>query len=306
MKTLRKKSTFTGSLSSKLKKKLTKFAPKVLSRHPSHSVLRGNLDLQPFRSIIRLGSTTTKERAYEGRTIDLNKVIEINTVQAIKNSASKLLMKQCFTREGVRTADWWSNRNGHFYKSDITNLGNPTFITELPYPIISKSLHGSRGEGNVKHDTQQQLEAWMRGKNLSNFIFEKYYNYSREYRLHVTEDGCFYACRKMLRDGTPDSQRWFRNDSNSVWILQENASFDQPLNWNEIVTECVKALRATTLDIAGFDVKVQSRLDGNGRVRTNPEFIVIESNSACSHGDITTVKYKEELNKLLNSKKNNE
>ena len=108
----------------------------------------------------------------------------------------------------------------------------------------------------------------------------------------------------MLRDGTPDNQRWFRNDSNSVWILQENDLFDRPSNWNEIVAECVKALKATTLDIAGFDVKVQSRLDSNGRVRTNPEFIVIESNSACSHGDITTVKYKEELNKLILKKKN--
>ena len=109
----------------------------------------------------------------------------------------------------------------------------------------------------------------------------------------------------MLRDGTPDSQKWFRNDSNSVWIMDTNPSFDRPSNWNAIVAECVNALRSTGLDIGGFDVKVQSATDERGRRRTNPDFIIIESNSACSHGEVTAVKYKDELNRLITKKMNN-
>jgi type I restriction enzyme S subunit len=39
-------------------------------------------------------------------------------------------------------------------------------------------------------------------------------NNSREYRLHVTADGCFYACRKMLKADA--EERWYKNDSNCV------------------------------------------------------------------------------------------
>ena len=94
----------------------------------------------------------------------------------------------------------------------------------------SKHIHGSRGTGNVKHDKPQDLQNWLEGKNLNNYIFEKYYTYSREYRLHVTNEGCFYTCRKMLKNGTPENKRFQRHDDNCVWILQDKVSaFDSYL-----------------------------------------------------------------------------
>jgi D-alanine-D-alanine ligase-like ATP-grasp enzyme len=286
-----------------LKKKVfTKFFPTILSRHPSHSILRKNLDLQPFRAIIRLGSTTTKEQAYAGRTVDLNRVVEINTVQAVKNSASKLLMKQCFTRAGVKTAEWYLKQGNQFYKQKNNGPIESFEYNELPYPIIAKSHYGSRGEGNTKLNNQQELETWMRGKTLSNYIFEKFYKYSREYRLHITNDGCFYTCRKLVRNDAP-TDTWQRHDDVCVWILEDNASFKKPNNWNAIVQDCINAKNALGLDICGFDVMVQGSQEG--RERTNTEWIICESCSAPSFGTVTGEKYKAEINKLLNQKRVN-
>lgn len=290
---------------------ITFFRPQIRSQHPSHEHLRGSLNRVNKRVVVRLGSTTTLQEIYAKKNLtpfQFEKIVEINSVQSIKNSASKLLMKRCFSANNVKTADWWTVDNNHinFYKSGQPAAAGTTPNTSgnLPYPIVSKHIYGSRGTGNQLHNNQQELEQWMRGKDLNNYIFEKFYNYNREYRLHVTKEGCFYTCRKMLKEGTPEANRWYRNDTNSAWILEENPEFDGPVNWNEIVAECVKALNAVGLDIGGFDVKVQSRLDSRNRARQNPEFIIIESNSACSHGDITAVKYREQLNRVIASKLN--
>lgn len=279
----------------------TSYRVSVRSQHPTHEWLRDNLPKFPFRAIVRLGSTTSTQQAYPRKTIDqIARIKQINTVQGVKNSSSKLLMKQRFTESEIKTADWWYPLHNQSEEGILFFQGDESQTTSsLPYPIIAKHIYGSRGTGNYKLDTQEELEQWLQGKHLSNYIFEKFYNYSREYRLHVSKNGCFYTCRKMLKSDTPKENRWFRNDSNCNWILENNELFDKPSNWNSIVNECVKALESLGLDIAGFDVKVQSATKGNGEVRENPEFIVIESNSACSHGLVTREKYKDEIIKLL-------
>lgn len=289
-----------------VKKVFTSFKPQVRSRHPSHKWLRENLPLFPFRSIIRLGSTMSLQEAYPTKTVEQRaRIKEINSVEGVKNSSSKLLMKQCFTRANVKTAQWWTctdfTRQGgtfEFYGEGLER--DDTFRTNnLPYPIIAKSHYGSRGEGNTLINNQQELESWMRGKTVSNYIFEKYYTYTREYRLHVTKNGCFYTCRKMLKRDTPDDKKFQRHDDNCVWIMDTNPDFDKPVNWKEIEADCVKALNSLGLDIAGFDVKVQSAKDAKGKTRATCDWIVIESGSACSHGEVTKVKYREEIIKLL-------
>lgn len=288
-----------------LKKKLTMFRPQIRSRHPSHKILRTELPLLPFRSVVRLGSTTVLNDTVENG----GNRIEINKVQAIKNSASKLLMKQCFNRDGVKTAKWCKASE----KYEILDKGIRFLLGQndheefngLEFPIVAKSLYGSRGQGNTLILNKESLDKWLVGKTLSNYIFEKFYSYSREYRLHITKEGCFYTCRKMLKQDTPENDRWRRHDDNSVWILESNPDFDKPVNWSSIVEHSVKALNAVGLDIGAVDVKVQSKLDNKGNIRENPDFIIIEINSAPSFGELTAEKYIIEINKLLIMKKRN-
>lgn len=265
------------------------FYPIILSRHPSHRVFRHSEALKKLcnkRSVIRFGSSTELTDVFS-----VNKTrVELNTVEAIKNSASKLRMKNCFTEAGVKTADWWKANE------------LPEDLSTLPFPLIGKHIFGSRGRGNSFIKTVEELQAWVKGKDLSNYIIEKYYNFVREYRLHVSKNGCFYTCRKMLKQDTPEDKKYQRHDDNCVWIVEENPLFDKPTNWEAIVAESVKALKSTGLDFGAIDLRAQSAKDSKGKVRPAPEFIIIEINSAPSMGDITIIKYNEELPKLINSK----
>lgn len=258
------------------------FRPRIRSRHPSHNILRDALERMPFRSVIRFGSET--------EMIDAG--IEVNTANAIRNSASKLRMKNCFTQGQVRTAEWTTAGSLEALRGWATER----------YPIVAKSNYGSRGRGNTLINNYEQLVSWVHGKQLGNYIFEKYYNYNREYRLHVTTEGCFYTCRKMIKDGTPEDQKWFRNDSNCVWIMEENSQFDKPVNWDEIVEHSVRALNACGLDFGACDVRVQSAKDSKGRARDRADFIIVEINSAPSFGKVTAEKYKEVLPSILRRK----
>jgi len=250
------------------------------------------------RTLIRFGSETIPKRKFD---------VEINSPNAVKDSANKLLMKQDFTRAGVKTTDWYiwleeglvrpvGIENGWMLTTDGCELNR------LNYPIIAKHIYGSRGTGNYKLDDEITLKNWIYKPNrdLSKFIFEEFFKKGREYRLHVTKDGCFYTCRKLLKNDAVE--RWHRHSSNCIWLLETHPKFDKPVNWELIEADCVKALEAIGADVLAFDVKVQFSKNKNGKVRENPKWVIIESCSAPSFGDITLQKYIEEIPKIYKSK----
>ena len=307
-----------GLISKKLRNKISipnkdkKYRPMIRSRHPSHSRLRYEMEKLPFKSVVRFGSLTelTDIASVRGNRI------ELNSKEAIRNSSSKLRMKQCFTKANVRTAEWFiynPNGNGNNFRKqfagnkDDTNLEGWEDFSEkiLEYPIVSKHYFGSRGTGNKLHKSQTELQEWIKDKKLENYIFEKFVNYNKEYRLHCTKNGCFYSCRKMLKTEFKDHPNaWQRHDDNSIWILEENESFDKPENWDEIVDHCVRAVTSCGLDFGACDLRVQNNYNEHGELREECDFIVIEVNSAPSFGNVTLEKYKEELPKLLKEKYN--
>lgn len=275
------------------------FKPVIRTKNFTVKPLRGKLVPSQYRTVIRFGSTTPVEKIFKKGVMNGKKIIEINTVQAIQNSRSKLLMKDCFLKENVRQAEWWVvNKTG---KKDTflacSGDKKEIHITNLPYPILAKREFGFKGHGMHFFDSPDEFIPWLTKTNLTGYYFEKYYNYTKEYRLHCTEEGCFYTCRKMLKEDAKD--RYYRNDSNCVWFLEENDKFDKPINWSDIEHDCVKALHATGLKIGAFDIKVQGNTDNKGHKRDNPNYIIIEVNSAPAFGDITMEKYIEKLNYLI-------
>lgn len=254
------------------------------------------------RSVVRFGSTTPAEEVYP-KFFGKRTIIEVNTPNAVSVSANKLLMKQAFTDAGVTTSDWYEfiKKDGVEPQGFYNHIEKKFYISsELKYPIVAKHIFGSRGTGNTLLKTKEELEAFIKNKDLSKYIFEKYYAYNREYRLHMTSEGCFYTCRKMLKSGA--KERWFRNSENSVWILEENPLFDKPTNWDSIVADCVKALNAVGLDFGALDVRVQSAKDNDGNAIKNPKWIIIETNSAPGLEKIGLAKYVEEIPKIINRK----
>ena len=97
--------TSRKSIVNKKTKTITQFRPMILSRHPSHNCLRANtknIVPLPYRAVVRFGSTTEVDDTIANG----GNRIEINTVESIKNSANKLLMKQKFQQVAVKTAEW--------------------------------------------------------------------------------------------------------------------------------------------------------------------------------------------------------
>jgi len=281
------------------------FRPQIRSRHPSHNALRGTLPRLPFRSVVRLGSTT----ALEDPATRAGTRVEINPAEAIKNSSSKLRMKRCFSTQGVKTATWCTIQREHssfitLHNGQNTQRLDVSSLGEDAFPMVSKHIYGSRGKGNMLHRDLNSLLSFLNSHadRLNEYIFEKYHNFTREYRLHVTADGCFYTCRKMLKEGTPEDKKWFRNDSNCVWYMEDNPQFDKPTNWKEIEAQCVRALIACGLDFGACDVRVQGAKNEKGKARKDIDFIIVEINSAPSFGEHTLEQYKKMLPELIKKK----
>lgn len=250
------------------------------------------------RVIYRMGSVTptnqiTKRKDY----------IEINTADACGISGDKIKMKERFTHGKIRTAEWFMLRPGDVHYLNKTKKFFSSKINAMLNKwkaVIVKRYNSSGGKGIFLIQNPEDFHIFFASEEFCNcnssrlkyYIFERYYTYSREYRIHVTKEGCFLADRKMLIDGVED--RWHRHANNSVWISEENPKFDKPVNWENIVKECINAMKSIGLDIAAFDVKVQ-----NGKHKT-PKFIILESNSAPSLGEQSIEAYKKILNSIIN------
>ena len=273
-------------------KQYAKFRPQIRSRHSTHKPLRSRLPWLPFRSIVRLGSTTVIN--------DGKNRIELNAVEAIRNSSSKFLMKACFDRLSVKTAKWLK-------LSEVTAVNSEGVSgrsISLRFPVVFKLNYGSRGRGmklarNI--DEYNQIISTPRFRT-SEYLLEEYMNYVREYRLHVHKDGCFYTCRKVIKNDTAKENRWYRNDSNCNWLVESNPGFDKPVCWEEIVKECVKALKSIGLDFGACDVRVQSAMVKN-KPRKAVDFFIVEINSAPSFGEGTLDRYLHVIPDLLKQKK---
>lgn len=253
---------------------------RIRSRHPSHSILRRNKNLMFDEPVVyRLGSTSESPITKE-----------INSIESIRVSSNKFKMKEAFKANNVQSTEF-------YYKNEV-----PKDV----FPIIAKKQFGSKGKGMVKIDDLETLNSFLDG-DTRGYYFEKYFNGSREYRLHVSELGCFYACRKLRKNDAED--RWYFNSNNCVWYTEkeqilddagnfvsfsdvDNPRFSKPSNWEEVVKQCQEAIKAVGLDVGAVDVRMSSKGD----------FRILETNSAPSFGNITSQMYIDHLPKLIQKK----
>jgi hypothetical protein len=294
MNTIVKKSASKAKIVKKSDKarRPTHFFLRILSRHPSTKDLRDKILIKGVKAVYRHGSTTDGKFEYE-----------LNSVDSVKQSADKLLMKQSFDKAEVKHSPWF-----HLGAEILTTKAKEwqEFLKKSGLGknedyIIIKQRWGSRGTGNYLIKNFADLDKFLRDKkaNLSNYIAEEYKKYSVEYRIHATEYGYFYACRKVLKNDTPKDERFQRHDDNCSWLIETNPKFNKPENWVEIVIDCTKAVKALGADVLAFDVKCTSIKDSKDK---KCKYIIIESCSAPSFGKITTEKYIAEIPKIINLK----
>ena len=274
------------------KKEAQTYYTSILSRHPSHDILRKNSKLKfPFRSLIRMGSTTEKSSSY---------AVTLNKANGIMLSSNKWLFKErLFSALNTSTAlkifpvsyRKIFNKNG--FISCISSSAQDN-IPEKEFPLLAKPIYGSKAKGIVLINTKDEFDKFINEKNCSSYIFEHYFNYAKEYRFHVSrESGCFYPLRKMLL--AEASERFYKNSTNSYWVLETNEEFDKPSCFKDIEESCVQVLKVLGLDFGAFDILVT----GNSKKES---YKILEVNSAPSFTEHTADKYIEEFKKLIESK----
>jgi hypothetical protein len=277
---------------------------RIRTRNSTSRPLRRSILVDNW-AICRLGSRTATDEVFDPKT----KVIEVNTIEAVENSRSKLRMKSCFyearTKSGgelIPQANWWD----YFDKTDKGELifnnsveETESKLSELPYPLVAKRVFGFQGRGMSLIEDERGLLAWLRNHpTLDGWYFEKFYNYAREYRLHVGRGvGVFLSWRKLRTKDAKD--RWFFNSTNSDWVGEQHRLFDRPRCWKAMEKAAVAALESTGLDIGAVDIRVQSNKNCD-----HPKFIVCEINSAPALGELGVQKYREVIKTIIDNKAN--
>lgn len=275
----------------------------IRTHNSSSRPLRGAILVDNW-AICRLGSLTPTRDCF---ATPRSNVIEVNTIDAIQNSRSKLRMKACFATKNVPQAEWWELRGNN--TTQMRNL-DPTIdyhghpersiveSSDLPYPIVVKRIFGFQGHGMELIKNEQELKNWLdKHRSLDGWYFEKFYNYAREYRLHVARYcGVILSWRKLR---TKDAEsRWFFNSLNSNWVGTDHGLFDKPKCWSAMEKAAIDCIEATGLDIGAVDIRVQSN------TQEDPKFIVCEINSAPALGDLGIEVYKDTISKIIKNKAN--
>lgn len=287
------------------------YRPVVFSRHPTHNILRTDLPKLPFRSVVRLGSQTE----LSAKSLKKGTFVTCNDIIGITNTSNKITMKRAFNAAAVNTPTW--------YLPCISNIENPQKpvidklvqaqpsvmwgednmylnakavpIENIKFPLIAKINFHSRGRGMLKLDSADDLVKILKDPAVARkYTFEVYTNFVREYRVHATPAGIFYICRKLRQQDHAD--RWYFNSKNSVFkISYENGEWseDKLKCFAEMEEHCIKALMTLHMDIAGFDIRVNS---------TTEKFNIIEANSACSFGEHTAQMYIKKIPEILTLK----
>lgn len=201
------------------------------------------------RVFLRFGSTTPLVSKF--------KYLEINSIEGVRKSSNKIIMKRIFDENNIHHSNWISSTNKH----SILSFFNKHKM------LIAKQKFSSQGKDIYYIDTLESLEDLINNVNLSDFVFEEYCFFPTEYRLHVDGDhGCFYACKKVLKDDA-DIQ-WHKHFNNSVFVrLTEDHIL--PQCWNDIISDCQKICKAMNMNILCFDV-----------LACDNSFIIVETNSA--------------------------
>ena len=112
------------------------------------------------KSVIRLGSLTKTEGVF--KNIPSEDIIEVNTVDSIKNSRNKLLMKQCFAEAETPQSDWFIWENENTFINQITNetIDISDLLNILSSGLLMKRVCGFKGKGMYLIKNMEDWEAF--------------------------------------------------------------------------------------------------------------------------------------------------
>lgn len=135
-----------------------------------------------------------------------------------------------------------------------------SLVRELKLPVVSKIIDGSQGKGVQKHDTKEQLEAFLKKKPDGLFIFQEFIPNNGDVRMLFVKTKLVYA---MVRRSQKKSE--FRNN---ISLGGKEEYIDPDPEMMAIAARCIQAMK---FDASGVDM-IQHK--------DTKEWFVLEINSA--------------------------
>jgi glutathione synthase/RimK-type ligase-like ATP-grasp enzyme len=158
--------------------------------------------------------------------------IQVNSVEAIRNCVDKMKMKNIFIDNNIKTLP--------ILKED-----------EVQAPVVIKGIIRSKGASVFVVDENNEIPVYRKVLKQK-YYFEPLFNTTSEYRLHCTQDKVFFSVKKKKKEGMEADI--IINEKNHV-VLEK---FLKPRLWAEIQAECLKAMKATGLELGACDVGYDS------------------------------------------------
>lgn len=237
----------------------------VVDRESNWSALYKGQSLEkPDFVIPRMGSETTYFMLAVLRHLEHQGIRVINSSLGMDAAADKLMTQQILSAQNLPVPKTILAK----FPVDIDFVEN-----EIGFPVVVKSLRGTRGSGVVLCETREHFQDLV---NLighadmgTDFIFQEYIKHShgRDVRMMVVFGEVIAAVERQA-----EGELFKSNIEDSTAL----SPFDPPKDMQKLAIEAAKALQ---LDIAGVDILFEE--DGTYRI--------LEANSAPSFKTIETV-----------------
>jgi hypothetical protein len=225
-----------------------------------------------------------------GRYIGPKEGLVINTDEAIKNSANKVLTKKIWSEHNQKPdcvnipfITQYYTHESLLYKNrfyDITNIKNDGF------PFMAKLFDASRGKGMVYLSNEDDFIDFIQNNNYdkTKYFYEKFFEATSEYRVHfsphlkdrsyhfsyqnpdgttsvvTSNGGAFLAVKKLMNreayNTAMDENGYVtRNMSDDIIF---STQFNPPRIWPEIIKSGMAAIEALGLDFGFLDIMYNS------------------------------------------------
>ena len=211
----------------------------VDSKHDWSAIYDGRALLKPDAIICRTGAETSYFTLAVLRHFERQGVMLINGSQAIESVADKLHTLQILSRNGLPIPKTILGK----FPVDVDLVER-----ELGFPVVVKTLKGTRGAGVVLCNDRLQfndLADLLDGaKSGADFLFQQYISAShgRDVRVLVVDGKAVAAMERRSSDGSFKS---------NISLGGHATRFDLPRDMAELA---IRVAAALDLDVAGIDI----------------------------------------------------
>ena len=297
---------------------LNSYVPRVTGpNREKMAFFRENPDFQPFQAgHAPIGRYPFRVHVkFSNRSVSNSGSLVINEVEAINSSANKLKTYRKWKGTDVPYNICFPATQ--FIVKATTPDGADELDLEmlernLPYPFVAKRILGEKKKGFYKINNDNDLIEFCRTERISNYLFEEYFEFTREYRIHVSpwlksksmvygfpsngktkvicnKDGVIVMVKKKMKNNSEETI--LNRSSNDNVVFSTNY---QSEDWMvEARKLAVKAIELLGLDFGAIDVGYNS---------STGEYRFFESNSNPGMDSMTAICYQQALKEIILAK----